>query len=130
MQRILQIAFVTMVVVSSQSLFAAPREATSIIGVFTEAAGSPKIIGAQLVVTGLATPEAMMVWPDGIDTKMKKIFENEFLVVLQSVGAVGSTDTLYVELQNKKFLVVSVGALATAVKPNSVTLASYRGYFK
>ena len=108
----------------------AQQEANSLIGVFTEAPGSSKVMGTQLLITGLSTSEPTMVWSDGYDTKMKKIFENPNLIVLQSVGAVGSTDTLYIETKNRKFLVVSVGAMAIVTNGNSVTLSQYRGYIK
>jgi hypothetical protein len=108
----------------------AQQETNSLIGVFTEAPGSPKIIGAQLTITGLFTPEPTVVWPDGYDKRMKKIFDNQNLIVLQSVGAVGSTDTLYIEIKNKKFLVVSIGAMAIVINGKSVTLSQYRGYIK
>lgn len=108
----------------------AQQETNSLIGVFTEAPGSSKLVGGQVTITGLSTPEPTTVWPDGYDTKMKKIFENPNLIILQSVGAVGSTDTLYIETKNKRFLLVSVGAMAIVINGNSVTLSQYRGYLK
>ena len=108
----------------------AQQDSNSLIGVFTEAPENQKIVGSQLTITGLATPEATMVWPDGYDTKLRKIFENTTLLVLQSVSAAGSTDTVYVETKNKRFLVVSVGAMAIVVKGRSTTVSQYRGYIK
>lgn len=100
------------------------------IGVFTETPSNSKFSGAELTVTDLETQEVTVVWPDGYDTKMKKIFESQALVVLQSVALVGSTDTIYIEANNKKFLIISVGAMATAVKGNSVSVSQYRGFIK
>ena len=108
----------------------AQQETNSLIGVFTEAPGSSKFVGGQVTITGLSTQEPTTVWPDGYDTKMKKIFANSNLIILQSVGAVGSTDTLYIETKNKRFLVVSVGAMAIVINGNPVTLSQYRGYLK
>jgi hypothetical protein len=108
----------------------AQQESNSVIGVFTEVPDKSKIMGAQLTITGLSTLEPTMVWPDGYDTKTKKIFENPNLIILQSVGAVGSTDTIYIETKNKKFLVVSVGATTIVANGNSVSLSQYRGRIK
>lgn len=108
----------------------AAHAGNNVIGVFTEASSKSKFVGAQLTITGLDTQEVTVVWPDGYDTKMKKIFENPALVVLQSIAPVGSTDTIYIEAKNKKFLVISVGAMAAAVKGNSVSVSQYRGIIK
>ena len=106
------------------------QEFSSLVGVFTSAPDSPKTVGAQLTFTGLNGQEATMVWPDSYGKTMKKIFENQNLIILQSVGAVGSTDTVYLELKNKKFLVVSVGAMAIVLPGKSVTLSQYQGTLK
>jgi hypothetical protein len=103
----------------------------SLICVFTEApASSASLKGSQFTVTGLSGPEATAVWPDGHDERLKKIFENENLIVLQMVSAWGSTDTVYLELKNKKFLVVSVGALTVVAPINKISFGTYRGYIK
>src|SRR5436190_10916808 len=120
MNRIAVVALVVAIISGTPVSSIAQQETNSLIGVFTEASGSSKFTGAQVTITGLSTPEPPIVWPDGFDTKMKKIFENPNLIVLQSVGAAGSTDTLYIETKNKKFLVVSVGAMAIVINGNSV----------
>ena len=127
MSRIAAITFLAVIASVSPALSIAQQEADRLLGVFTAAPASSKVMGTQLTIIGLSTAEPIMVWPDGYDKKMKKIFENPNLIVLQSVGAVGSTDTMYIETKNKKFLVVSVGAMATAMIGKSVTLSQYRG---
>lgn len=130
MRRASAIMLLVAVAISMPLSIRAEQEQNNVIGVFTEAPASSKFTGAQLTITGLSTSEATVVWPDGYDTKMKKIFENSALVVLQSVAPIGSIDTIYIETKNKKFLVLSVGAMAAAVKGNSVSVAQYRGYTK
>ena len=108
----------------------AQPDSDSLIGIFNEVTSGYIVVGSQLTITGLTTPETTMVWPDGYDTKLRKIFENPNLIILQSVSTVGSTDTVYIETKNKKFLVVSVGTIAIVSKGKSTTVAQYRGYIK
>ena len=130
MSRIAVITFLAAIAGVTPTPSMAQQELNSLIGVFTEIPGRSKVMGAQLTITGLSTVEPTVVWLDGYDKKMKKIFENPNLIVLQFVSAIGSTDTLYIETKNKKFLFVSVGAMAIVVNGNSVTLSQYRGYIK
>ena len=116
--------------VTAPALSLAQELQNSLLGVFTEAPNSTKLIGSQITFVGLSGQEARMVWPDGYDTKLYKIFENPNLVVLQSVGAVGSTDTVYIERKNKRFLVVSVGAMEIVVNGKPVAVSLYRGNIK
>lgn len=108
----------------------AAQDVNNIIAVFTDVPGGSKFKNAQLTVTGLKTSDPVVVWPDGIDSKMKKIFENPNLIVLQYVAGLGSTETIYLEMKNKKFLVVSVGAMSIVLPNHSTTLALYRGFIK
>ena len=105
-------------------------ELSSVVGVFTSAPESSKTVGTQLTFTGLNRPEVTMIWPDGIGKTMKKIFENRNLIILQSVGAIGSTETAYLEIINKRFLIVSVGAFEIVLPNKSVTLSQYQGAIK
>jgi hypothetical protein len=102
----------------------------SLIGVVTEAATSPKLVGAQITFTGLTGSQTTMVWPDGVDSKLTKIFDNGNLVIVQMVGGVGSTETAYLDKKNKRFTVVSVGAFHIPVDKESVTVGVYRGTLK
>ena len=102
------------------------QEQNTVSGVFTESPDNPKLVGAHLTITGLASKHPTMVWPDGSDHKLKKVHHDPALSVLQSVGPTGGTETIYIETNNKKFLVVSVGTTGVA-KGRSATLTSYRG---
>jgi len=125
-----RIAIASLVLAGVVSLPLAAQELSSLIGVITEAADSPKVVGSQVTFTGLSGSESTMVWPDGYDRKLIKIYENPALLILQAVGTVGSTDTVYIEKKNKRFLVISVGAMATVVEGNSVSVSQYRGRVK
>ncbi len=103
--------------------------ANSLIGVLTDVPASSKWHGSQVTFTGLASAKPSVVWPDGYDTRLTPIFENDSLLVLQFVGLAGSTDTAYVERKNKRFTVVSVGALAIPVG-SAVSVSIYRGTIK
>jgi hypothetical protein len=76
--------------------------------------------------TGLASSGPSVVWPDGYDKGLTRIFESESLLVLQSVGSAGSTDTAYLEKRNKRFTIVSVGAMAVPIG-KSASVSIYRG---
>ena len=109
----------------------AADELNSLIGVFTEVPASSKWKGAQVTFTGLASAQPSVVWPDGYDNRLTPIFENDSLLVLQFVGTAGSTDTAYIEKKNKRFTVVSVGAMAIPVGgPNTASVSVYRGAIK
>ena len=125
MRMLSAIALVTASLVVSQAT-SAQEARNSLIGTITEAPDTPKIVGSQITFTGLAAKQVVMVWPDGYDTKLSKLFESPTLLVLQSVGTIGSTETVYIETRNKRFLVVSVGALAVPVG-ETVKLSQYRG---
>jgi hypothetical protein len=101
----------------------------SLIATITEAPDASGRVGAQVTLTGLTTKHPTMVWPDGHDETMSKLIENETLLVLQFVGAAGSTDTVYVEKKYKRFVVVSVGVLF-ATKEAGTTVSVYRGVIK
>jgi len=102
----------------------------SLIGVFSEVPSSSKFKGAQVTFTGLNSSRVTVVWPDGHDEELTKIFENEYLIVLQFIAVIGSTDTIYVEKQNKRFLVMSVGAFTVVAPVNKLSVGIYRGYIK
>ena len=102
----------------------------SLIGVVTDAATNTKLVGAQITVTGLSGNQATLVWPDGVDSKMTKIFDNGTLVIVQMVGGVGSTETAYLDKKNKRFTIVSVGAFHIPVDKESVSVSVYRGTLK
>jgi hypothetical protein len=110
-------------------LYAADGQ-NSLIGVVTDAATSPTMVGAQITFTGLTDNQATMVWPDGVDSKLTKIFDNGSLVIVQRVGGVGSMDTAYLDKKNKRFTVVSVGAFRIPVYNESVSVSVYRGTLK
>ena len=101
----------------------------SLIGVLTDVPASSKWQGAEVTFTGLASGQPSVVWPDGYDTRLTAIFENDSLLVLQFVGLAGSTDTAYIETKNKKFTVVSVGALSIPVG-SGASIRIYRGTIK
>ncbi len=105
------------------------QEQNTVNGVFTESPDNAKLVGAHLTITGLTGKRATMVWPDGSDRKLKKLHQDSALSVLQSVGPTGGTDTVYLETNNKKFLVVSVGTSGVA-KGTSASVTSYRGDIK
>lgn len=106
------------------------EDPNSLIGVIVEAPVSSKWAGSQVTFTALASTQPSVVWPDGYDERLSKVFENENLLVLQFVGAVGSTDTVYIERKNKRFLIVSVGAMSIVANNNSTTVSLYRGNIK
>ena len=107
-----------------------PAAENSLIGVFSEAPADSKFKGAQITFTGLNRSQVTVVWPDGHDEELTKIADSDHLLVLQYVTAIGSTDTIYVEKQNKRFLVVSVGAFAVLAPVNKLSVGIYRGYIK
>ena len=127
-------AYFPTLVVCVLLLAAAPlrsaEDPNSLIGVIAEAPASSKWVGSEITFTGLVSAQPSVVWPDGYDERLSKVFENENLLVLQFVGAVGSTDTVYIEKKNKRFLVVSVGAMSIVVNKNSTTVSLYRGSIK
>ncbi|MGF6638397.1 hypothetical protein OKW38_000476 [Paraburkholderia sp. MM5496-R1] len=115
---------------SPQHSLAQPGQ-NSLIGVVTDAPSSSKWVGGQVTFTGITTAEPTVVWPDGFDEKLSKLFENENLIVLQFVSTAGGTDTFYIERKSKRFLVVSVGTLFAAYLNNkSVSVSQYRGYIR
>jgi hypothetical protein len=101
----------------------------SLIGTITEAPDSPKSVGSQVTFTGLVGQEPVMVWPDEYDTKLSKVFESPSLLILQRVGAVGSIETVYIEVKNKRFLVVAVGALGVPAG-SPLKVSQYCGSFR
>jgi hypothetical protein len=105
----------------------------SLVGVITETSSTSRVTpaGSQVTITSVTTDHPTVVWPDGIDAKMTKIFDNENLLVLQMISpTAGSTDTIYVEKKNKRFTVVSVGAFDIVIKKNSVGVSTIRGVIK
>ena len=86
-------------------------------------------VGDHVTITGLDSKVATWVWPISIDQKMTKIGDNNVLMVFQFVSGIGSTDTLYLDKVNKKFLLVSVSTvLNSSGKPMSFW--QYRGSFE
>lgn len=102
----------------------------SLLGVVTEAPADSSFKNETVTFTGLTSNQATVVWPDGGDSKMTRIFDNGSLVVLQMVSTAGSTDTVYLDKLNKRFTVVSVGALRLPVDKASVGVSLYRGFLK
>lgn len=86
------VAATTAAAVSTPSI-AVERPAT--VGVFTRVEpDNPKLVGAQLTVIWLSASESRIAWPDDVTTSMTKLHEDANLVILQSIGAIGSTSTL------------------------------------
>ena len=106
------------------------ENSNSLVGVFVEVPASSKWAGAQVTFTGLMSARPSVVWPDGSDERLSKVFENENLFVLQFVGSIGSTDTVYIEKKNKRFLVVSVGVFTIVANNKAATVGLYRGSIK
>ena len=108
----------------------AAEEPNSLLGVFTEAPDYSKFKGAQMTVTGLNSSHPVVVWPDGYDSKMTTIFDNETLVILQFVASLGSTETIYIEKKNKKFVVVAAAAFTAVLPSGGVKISTYSGFIK
>lgn len=122
------VAATTAAAVSTPSI-AAERPAT--VGVFTWVEpDNPKLVGAQLTATWLSASEARIAWPAGVSTSMTKLHEHANLVILQSIGAIGSTSTLYIESRKKRFILLEVGALSLPSAGGELRLATYRGQLK
>lgn len=88
-----------------------------------------KVAGGKVIFTGLDGTRPVMIWRDGIESILTKIHSSPELLVLQSVGVTGSTDTVYIEPKAKRFLVVSVGVMAVPVG-SGVKLTQYSGVMR
>jgi hypothetical protein len=99
----------------------------SLVGVFTEVPADSKFMGAQVTFTGLRSKQVTAVWPDGNDDKMTKLVATDDVVVLQFVSSFGGTDTAYLDLKNKRFLIVTVSTMLVPVAKDSIHLNSYSG---
>ena len=123
------VAVMLPVLLLSGSGMSAAATANSLVGVLTEVPAPSKWKGSQVTFTGLATSEPSIIWPDGFDSQLGKIFEDESLLVLQFVSVAGSTNTVYIEKKNRRFVLIDVSAMAVPIgKPAGVGV--YRGVIK
>jgi hypothetical protein len=104
----------------------------SVIGIFTDTPSESINIkaGTQLTITGLNTNEATVVFPDSFEEKMKKLFEDSNLVVIQMVSPLsGSVDTIFIDKHNKRFLLVASSSVLVPTG-GKMTASQYRGNLK
>lgn len=99
----------------------------SLIGVFTEVPADSKFMGEQITFIGLGSKQVTAVWPDGNDDKMAKLVASDNLIVLQLVSSFGGTDTAYLDLKHKRFLIVTVSTMFVPIAKDSIHLNSYSG---
>lgn len=100
---------------------------SSLVGFIETARPISRNAGKQITFSGLDTSTPTIVWPDGYDSKTTRLFDSPALMIIQRVTDAGSMDTACIEKLNARFLVISVGAMATAVKGGVVTVNEYRG---
>jgi len=117
-------------------LFAVPALAESIdsrnslIGIVKDSPDKDKL-NKQVTFVELNSDHPVVVYPSGYDYKMKKVFENEDLIVLQFIAIItGSTDTIYIEKKARRFLIITVGALEGVVENKALPVKIYRGILK
>ena len=103
---------------------------SSLIGTVTDSPDKDKL-SKQVTFVDLRTDHPVVVYPSGYDYKMKRVFENEDLLVLQFVADItGSTDTIYIEKNARRFLIVTVSALEGVVESKALPVKTHRGIIK
>ena len=68
-------------------------------------------IGSQFVWANIGTKHPFVTFPSGFGYEITKVYEDEELIVLFFVSAVGSTETHYINKKIKQFTLIEVGPL-------------------